>query len=61
MSKMKRLYEEVEVLYDAGVSDAEIARRLDIPLSAVKAVTDSVELFNYHVDMREGYDRNVLV
>jgi hypothetical protein len=61
MSKMKRLYEEVEILYDAGLSDTEIARRLDIPLPAVKAVTDSVELFKYHVDMREGYDRNVLV
>jgi len=61
MSKMKRLYEEVEVLYDAGLSDTEIARRLDIPLPAVKAVTDSIDLFNYHVDMREGYDRNVLV
>ena len=61
MSKMKRLYEEVEVLYDAGLSDTEIARRLDIPLPAVKAVTDSIDLFKYHVDMREGYDRNVLV
>ena len=61
MSKMKRLYEEVEILYDAGLSDTEIARRLDIPLPAVKAVTDSIDLFKYHVDMREGYDRNVLV
>lgn len=61
MSKMKDLFAEIEVLYDAGVSETEIARRLNIPLGAVRAVTDAVDEMAYHVDMREGYDRNVLV
>jgi len=61
MSRMKDLFVEIEVLYEAGVSDSEIARRLNIPLGAVRAVTDAVDEMAYHVDMREGYDRNVLV
>jgi hypothetical protein len=61
MSKMKQLYEEVEVLYDAGLSDTEISRRLGIPVYAVQAVTDSIDLFKFQADMRLGNDRNVLV
>lgn len=59
MSNMKRLYEEVEVLYESGLSDTEISRRLGIPVSAVQAVTDSIDMFNYHVDMNKGNDRPV--
>lgn len=61
MSRIKDLFIEIEVLYEAGVSDSEIARRLNIPIGAVRAVTDAVDEMAYHVDMREGYDRNVMV
>ena len=59
MSNMKRLYEEVEVLYESGLSDTEISRRLGIPVSAVQAVTDSIDMFNYREDMNKGNDRPV--
>jgi len=61
MSKMKDLFIEIEVLYDAGISETEIARRLNIPIGAVRAVTDAVDEMAYHVDMREGYDREVMI
>lgn len=51
MSGMKRLIEDVEELYAANVSNAEIMRRTGIELEALEEVLCYLDEINYHKDM----------
>lgn len=51
MSGMKRLIEDVEELYAANVSNAEIMRRTGIELEVLEEVLCYLDEINYHEDM----------
>jgi hypothetical protein len=51
MSAMKRLIEDVEELYAANLSNAEIMRRTGIELDTLEQVLCYIDEINYHEDM----------
>lgn len=57
MSKVKEIYTEIEVLYAAGVSCSEIAKRLKVPLDLVNEIADYLDQESYSYDMDHGLDR----